>query len=420
MGLNIKGHELGSGKPICCVPIIAATAPEIIAQAKKLALEAAQMIEWRIDWFEGLQQTAEVLAVLEKLSQCLPHTILLVTYRSGAQGGEGCLEKKEVTDLLLAIAGSHTADLLDVELYESEQPEALIRRLHDKGAVVIASHHNFELTPSADEMTDILETMRAANADIVKLAVMPNQMTDVTRLLSVTAQFHEQHPKQPLVTMSMGAMGLISRVCGESFGSCITFGADGAASAPGQMNKGDLEIVLDKLHQSITSDKRNIYLIGFMGTGKSTVSKELKNLTGRTIIDTDEVLEARAGMSIPQIFDTMGEAAFRQMESELMSELSERTDLIVSCGGGVILREENRMSMKKSGTVVLLTAKPESILDRVKNDEHRPLLAGKKNVEAIAELIAQRQTNYDLAKDVEVATDDRGAIDIAQEILQNV
>ena len=157
-----------------------------------------------------------------------------------------------------------------------------------------------------------------------------------------------------------------------------------------------------------------------MGTGKSTVSKELKNLTGRTIIDTDEVLEARAGMSIPQIFDTMGEAAFRQMESELMTELSERTDLIVSCGGGVILREENRMSMKKSGTVVLLTAKPESILDRVKNDEHRPLLAGKKNVEAIAELIAQRQTNYDLAKDVEVATDDREAIDIAREILQNV
>lgn len=420
MSLNIKGYDLGKGKPVCCVPVIAAKAPDILSQAARLAAQETKMLEWRIDWFDGLKNREQLLQVLKELAQLLPRTILLVTYRSKAQGGEGTLEKETVAELLTEIAASHLADLIDVELYETMDAKALIRELHRLDARVIASHHNFALTPETDEMTDILEEMLAADADIVKLAVMPNKITDVTRLLHVTAQFHERHASQPLVTMSMGAMGLISRVSGESLGSCITFGADGEASAPGQMEKGDLDIVLDKLHQSITSDKSNIYLIGFMGTGKSTVSKELKKLTGRTIVDTDEVLESRAGMSIPQIFDRMGEAAFRQMESDLMKELAAESDLIVSCGGGVILREDNRETMKKSGTVVLLTAKPETVLRRVKNDDHRPLLDGKKNVEAIAELIAQRQPNYDLAKDVEVATDDLSAIEIAKEILKNV
>ena len=403
-----------------CVPVVAEQKEEIIAQVRHLTGERVQMIEWRIDWFEAVDDTKQVLEVLRTLQKMCKSTLLLATYRSKKQGGEGSLSRERVAELLIALAESGDADLLDAEYFELEQAEELFQKLHESGALIVTSHHNFDETPSIEEMSELLSRMQSSGADIVKLAVMPRRQTDVAELLLATARFKEQFPDTPLITMSMGSMGLVSRICGESFGSCVTFGAGKKASAPGQMGKKELAQVLQLLHQSITGGDANIYLIGFMGVGKSTVAFALRQLCGMEIIDTDEELVQRAGMSIPEIFRTRGQEAFREMESALFRELSEKKNLIVSCGGGAILREENRNQMKKSGTVVLLTAEPETILERVRYDNNRPILEGKKNVPAIRALLEERREAYELAGDVAVATDGRKTFDIAAEILDKI
>ena len=403
-----------------CVPVVAEQKEEIIAQVRHLAGERVQMIEWRIDWFEAVDDTKQVLEVLRTLQKMCKSTLLLATYRSKKQGGEGSLSRESVANLLLALAESGDADLLDAEYFELEHVEELFQKLHESGALIVASHHNFDETPSIDEMSELLSRMQSSGADIVKLAVMPRRQTDVAELLLVTARFKEQFPDTPLITMSMGSMGVVSRICGESFGSCVTFGAGEKASAPGQMGKKELAQVLQLLHQSITGGDANLYLIGFMGVGKSTVSVALRQLCGMDIIDTDEELVRRVGMTIPEIFETRGQEAFRDMESALFRELAETKNVIVSCGGGAILREENRRLMKQSGTVVQLTAEPETILERVRSDHNRPILEGKKNVSAIRELLDERREAYELARDVSVATDGRETMEIAAEILEKV
>ena len=164
----------------------------------------------------------------------------------------------------------------------------------------------------------------------------------------------------------------------------------------------------------------NIFLIGFMGTGKSTVAKALKKETGAEIIEMDQLIVQRENLSIPKIFEEKGEAYFRNVETELLMELQSGEKTIVSCGGGVPMREKNVLEMKKSGKVVLLTALPETILERVRDNEDRPLLQNRKSVEGIRELMEQRREKYEAAADVMVATDGKSAETIAREILQTI
>lgn len=162
--------------------------------------------------------------------------------------------------------------------------------------------------------------------------------------------------------------------------------------------------------------KRNIYLIGFMGTGKTTVSRRLSERLGYEEIDTDEWIVRRQEQSIPEIFETQGEQAFRDMETELLRELGKESRKIISCGGGMALREENVMLMQESGVVALLTAEPETILSRVKDNNNRPVLNGNMNVEYIRELLAKRIPYYQKAGEVVVATDSYSPEEIAEEI----
>ena len=116
---------------------------------------------------------------------------------------------------------------------------------------MIASHHDFEQTPERDVIKMLLEQIRESGADIVKLAVMPQSMQDVLDLLEETNRFHEDYPSTPLITMSMGQLGSISRIAGEYFGSCVTFGAGEKASAPGQFDRNVLGNILQTLHKGL-------------------------------------------------------------------------------------------------------------------------------------------------------------------------
>ena len=164
----------------------------------------------------------------------------------------------------------------------------------------------------------------------------------------------------------------------------------------------------------------NIVLIGFMGVGKSTVSNALQNTFAMDVVEMDEMIAKKNNMSISEIFDLHGEAYFRNEETNLLKEVGNEKNKIVSCGGGVAMREVNVQEMRKSGKVILLTAKPETILERVKENHDRPLLENNKTVEYVSELMEKRRPAYEAAADIVIATDGKSANEICEEIIAQV
>lgn len=161
----------------------------------------------------------------------------------------------------------------------------------------------------------------------------------------------------------------------------------------------------------------NIFLIGFMGAGKSTIARTLQRELGFPLVEMDERIVQEQGMSINDIFAQYGEAHFREIESQLVVDLGKQEPSIVSCGGGVVVRPENMQNMKKSGRIVLLKASPETIFERVKNSTDRPILNGHMNVEYIAELMEKRRVLYEEAADITIQTDGKTREQICEEII---
>lgn len=166
--------------------------------------------------------------------------------------------------------------------------------------------------------------------------------------------------------------------------------------------------------------KENILLIGFMGTGKSTVSRELKSKTGMPEIDMDQYIVDKENMSISEIFEKFGEDYFRTVETECLKEILNNTGVIVSCGGGVVVKDENVTYMKDKGKIVLLTATPETVFERVRYSNSRPILNNNMSVEFIAGLMEKRRERYLAVADVIIETDNKAVGDIAAEILNKV
>ena len=164
----------------------------------------------------------------------------------------------------------------------------------------------------------------------------------------------------------------------------------------------------------------NIFLIGFMGCGKSTVAAKLNQAYGMHVVEMDQEISVRQKMGIPEIFEQYGEEYFRDLESDLLKKIQVGSNQVISCGGGVVLREQNVAEMKKNGKIVLLTAKPENILRRVIGNDDRPVLKGRKTVKDISELMEARREKYESAADVIVATDDKRITEICEEIMQKI
>lgn len=164
----------------------------------------------------------------------------------------------------------------------------------------------------------------------------------------------------------------------------------------------------------------NIVLIGFMGAGKTTISNYLNTMFAMEVIEMDEIIAQREGMSISDIFEVHGEPYFRDAETNLLIEMQAKTNHVISCGGGVPLRERNVVEMKKNGKVVLLTASPETIFDRVKDDNGRPVIENNKNVPFIAGLMEKRREKYEAAADIIINTDDKTELEICEELVQRL
>lgn len=164
--------------------------------------------------------------------------------------------------------------------------------------------------------------------------------------------------------------------------------------------------------------KQHIFLIGFMGSGKSTVSAKLAQKLHVNQVEMDAAIEGQQNMAVKEIFAVHGEKYFRDLESRFLTGLSEEEPAVVSCGGGAVLRQNNVEAMKKSGKIVLLTARPETILERVRYSKDRPILNGNMNLGFIEELMEKRRAVYEAAADFSVVTDGRNTDEICQDILE--
>lgn len=165
---------------------------------------------------------------------------------------------------------------------------------------------------------------------------------------------------------------------------------------------------------------KNIFLIGYMGTGKSTVAAYMAKQYGMEVMEMDQMIVEQEGMSISDIFAKHGENYFRDVETKLLVEIQTQDNKVVSCGGGVVLREQNVEEMRKGGHIVLLSAKAETILERVKDDNSRPLLQGNKNIAFINDMLEQRRPKYESAADVVIQTDGKQVADICNEISEQI
>lgn len=162
----------------------------------------------------------------------------------------------------------------------------------------------------------------------------------------------------------------------------------------------------------------NIVLVGYMGSGKTTVGKYIAEKYGYDFLDTDSYIVDREGMSINDIFAVKGEQYFRELETEILSEFKEKlTNTVLSTGGGLPLRRENSELLKEIGKVYYLNSSPDTIYDRIKDCTDRPLLAGSNPYEKIREMLAQRHPLYLQAADIEIRTDGKAVSDIACEIM---
>ena len=247
--IKVRDIEIGAGAPKIIGPIVGVTKEDILNEAKTFDSIPVDVVEWRVDWFEHVFEFDKVEDVLKDLRNVLGNIPLLLTFRTKKEGGEKAIDTKDYKELNLRAAKTGYVDFIDVEIFTGDDVvREIIDGAHAAGVRVIASNHDFFKTPAKSDIIYRLRKMQDMGADIPKIAVMPQSKRDVLTLLCATEEMVTDYADRPIITMSMAGIGVISRLCGEVFGSSMTFGAAKKASAPGQMGVNDLNTVLDLLH----------------------------------------------------------------------------------------------------------------------------------------------------------------------------
>ena len=250
--VQLQHATLGEGMPKICVPVMGKNLRELEAAALA-AREQADLIELRLDSVSPEIDADELCAVCRALREKAQETALLATMRTVRDGGAGDADAARYEALLTTLAKAHVCDALDAELSVGEDAFArIVKAAHAAGVPVVGSFHDFEKTPSIGAMENKLRRMAALGADVCKIAVMPKTEEDVRALQTACARANDALT-QPIIAISMGALGVSTRTQAEVFGSCLSFGTVGAASAPGQMEARALRQALEALHKKLTN-----------------------------------------------------------------------------------------------------------------------------------------------------------------------
>lgn len=251
--LMLNGSPIARGVlPAICAPLVGRTAQAILAELSTTLDKAPDVIEWRVDHFANVGNVAEVVALARRIKGAAPATPLIFTRRSEREGGaQTALTVEQALALYEAVCNAGCVDFVDWELSNgAASVERLRATAHANGVAWIASYHDFRVTPAHDALVDKFAQAARAGADIAKVAVMPNDAGDVLTLLDATWQA-SRSLDIPLISMSMGPLGTLSRIAGFMYGSVLTFGVGGASSAPGQIAIAELRDALAIMRRAL-------------------------------------------------------------------------------------------------------------------------------------------------------------------------
>ena len=232
---NFGKITLSNNQARVCVPVMGKTSEEVLQQLKSVVEMEPDIIEWRGDFFET-DNNEGYLNVLKQMKDVNENIPVIFTIRTDSEGGNKKIGWNEYCDLCLFIAEKgkeFNVEFVDVEVFKDDKANELINSLHEKGMNVIGSNHHFDKTPDKEEMVKILSTIEKSGADVCKLAVMPRDKKDVEVLIEASKETDEKI-KAPIITMSMGELGAVTRVIPKITKTSVTFAAGVSASAPGQ------------------------------------------------------------------------------------------------------------------------------------------------------------------------------------------
>jgi 3-dehydroquinate dehydratase I len=248
-----QGKPLGDARfPAICAPLVGRTREALLAETAAVAAKKPDLIEWRVDFYEGIADASAVAELAGRIQQAAKGIPILFTCRWAREGGETIsLAQAGVVGLHRAVCESGHADFIDFEMSNQPDQVAQVRQVsRARGVQLILSFHDFKRTPAIEELNQRFMQAEQLGADIAKVAVMPGDMQDVLALLGATFQ-SSRKLRIPLVSMSMAGPGAITRLCGGAFGSALSFAVGQSASAPGQMPIEDLAAGLEIVRKAL-------------------------------------------------------------------------------------------------------------------------------------------------------------------------
>ncbi len=250
--IQIKGRPVAEGSyPLIITPLVGHTPADIQDELQAILPQRPDLLEWRVDYFKGIADAAQVIATAHAIRKAAPGLPLLLTRRHVAEGGQPiALDEAAVVALYTRACEAGCVDLIDYELSNAPQDLARLRAVSAaQGVAMIMSYHNFECTPDADTLLGRFVQAANLGADVAKVAVMPQDPQDVLTLLSVT-QRARQTLALPLISMSMSSLGALSRIAGWQYGSAATFAMGKHSSAPGQIAVDELRALIKGLKRA--------------------------------------------------------------------------------------------------------------------------------------------------------------------------
>lgn len=250
--IQVRGKALGGRVPHLCTPLVGRTREAVLEEMAAIVPKRPDLLEWRVDFFRAIGERRQVLDLAAELRARAAGIPLLFTRRSTAEGGEPVsLEEPEVVGLYEAVCASGHVDLVDWELAQPADSMARVREAARRADVtLVASFHDFRATPAREVLLAKFQAAERAGAGVAKVAVMPSGPEDVLSLLSATLEARKS-VAIPLIALSMGALGSLTRVAGWCFGSAATFAVGKGSSAPGQMPIEELRTALGILRRSL-------------------------------------------------------------------------------------------------------------------------------------------------------------------------
>ncbi|GAJ41780.1 3-dehydroquinate dehydratase [Parageobacillus caldoxylosilyticus NBRC 107762] len=239
--VSVRGKQIGGEQPCICTPVVGASMEQILLETEEICRKGPDIIEWRADFFKDICDTQKVLETALAIRKIAGEIPILFTVRSEKEGGNPIpLTETKKIQLLIEVCKSQVVDMIDYELLYEKELVSLRQVSKEYGIRMIMSYHNFSFTPQKEEIVQKMLKAESYGADIAKVAVMPTSPQDLLVLFHATQEARSQL-SIPLITMSMGGLGVITRLAGWMFGSAVTFAVGQNSSAPGQIPIEDLK-----------------------------------------------------------------------------------------------------------------------------------------------------------------------------------